>query len=48
MSDVEKMTYLVTLCEGEAEACIQGMVMSNDNYKIALKMLKRFGDEVRI
>jgi len=40
------MTYLVTLCEGEAEACIQGMVMSNDNYKIALKMLKeRFGDD---
>ena len=41
-----KMTYLTNLCKGEAEACIQGIVMSNDNYEIALRMLKeRFGDE---
>ena len=46
MTNIEKMTYLTSLCEGEAEACIQGIVMSNDNYEIALKMLKeRFGDE---
>ena len=46
LSDVEKMTYLVTLCQGEAELCIQGMSISNENYDTALRMLKeRFGDE---
>ncbi|XP_066923466.1 uncharacterized protein [Clytia hemisphaerica] len=46
MTNVEKMTYLTSLLEGEAESCIQGITLSNENYDIALKMLKeRFGDE---
>ncbi|XP_066921184.1 uncharacterized protein [Clytia hemisphaerica] len=34
------MTYLTSLLEGEAESCIQGITLSNENYDIALKMLK--------
>ncbi|XP_066926052.1 uncharacterized protein [Clytia hemisphaerica] len=46
MTNVEKLTYLTSLLEGEAESCIQGITLSNENYDIALKMLKeRFGDE---
>ena len=46
MTNVEKMTYLISLLEGEAESCIGGITLSNENYEVALKMLKqRFGDE---
>ncbi|XP_066935142.1 uncharacterized protein [Clytia hemisphaerica] len=34
------MTYLTSLLEGEAESAIQGITLSNENYDIALKMLK--------
>ncbi|XP_066925594.1 uncharacterized protein [Clytia hemisphaerica] len=48
MTNVEKMTYLTSLLEGEAESCIQGITLSNENYDIALKMLKerKFGKDV--
>jgi len=46
MTNVEKMTYLTSLLEGEAESCIEGITLSNENYDVALKMLQeRFGDE---
>ena len=38
LSDIEKMNYLINLLEGEAETTIKGLNLSNDNYKIALKV----------
>ena len=46
LSNVEKMTYLVNLCEGEAEKTIGGLSISNENYGVAMDLLReRFGDQ---
>ena len=45
LSDIEKMNFLVNHIEGEAENVVKGLMLSNDNYVIAKKMLEdRFGD----
>ena len=45
LSDIEKMNFLLTYLEGEAENVVKGLALTNDNYKVALKMLKdRYGD----
>ena len=46
LSDVEKMNYLVNLVSGEAENCINGLSLCNENYTIALNLLKeRYADK---
>lgn len=45
ISDVEKFTYLRSYVEGEAEKCIEGISLTNKNYKHALKLLsERYGN----
>ena len=45
LSDIQKMSYLLSFLEGEAAATIKGLPLSNDNYKNAIKLLtERFGD----
>ena len=45
LTNVEKMNYLITLVKDDAAATIQGLKLSNDNYPIALNLLReRFGD----
>ncbi|KAJ0172535.1 hypothetical protein K1T71_011674 [Dendrolimus kikuchii] len=44
ISEADKLAYLVTSLQGEALAFIRGLECTNDNYPIALKVLKdRFG-----
>ena len=46
MSNIEKMNYLITHLEGEAEAALKGLKLCNDNYDTAHDLLKeRFGDK---
>ena len=46
LSEIEKMTYLLNLVEGDAEQAIKGLQLSNENYKSALNLLQeRFGDD---
>ena len=46
LTEVEKMNYLKSLLTGPAEETINGISLSNDNYKVVLDLLeKRFGDE---
>ena len=40
LSEVQKLTYLKNLVTGKAESIIDGISLSNDNYKIALELLK--------
>ena len=45
LSQIEKMNYLMGYLTGEAEKCLKGLRLSNENYKIAKDMLeKRFGN----
>ena len=45
LSSVEKMNYLVNLMTGPAEQTLAGLSLCNDNYEIALDLLKkRYGD----
>ena len=45
LTDIEKMNFLVNHVEGEAENVIKGLLLSNDNYSVAKKMLHdRYGD----
>ena len=44
LSDIEKFGYLQSKLGGEAKRAISGLLMSNENYKIAIDILKeRFG-----
>ena len=46
LSNVEKMSYLINYLTGEAESCVEGLSLCNDNYQIALDLLKeRYGDK---
>ena len=46
ISDIQKMTYLQSLLKGSASETIEGLSLSNENYKAALDILKdRFGNE---
>lgn len=45
LSDIEKFTYLRGYLAGEAERCIDGLVLTSDNYNAALDILKeRYGN----
>ena len=45
LSNVQKMNYLINFVEGQAPETIKGLSLKNDNYLIALDLLKeRFGD----
>ena len=35
LSGVEKMSYLLGLLEGEAETCLKGLQLSNENFEVA-------------
>ena len=44
ISDIEKFSYLKGYLTGAAEKCIEGLSLSNDNYKQMLNLLKeRYG-----
>ena len=46
IANIEKMDYLITHFEGEAEAALKGLKLCNDNYKTVKDLLKkRFGDK---
>ena len=46
ISNIEKMNYLATHLEGEAEAELKGLKLCNDNYETAKDLLKeRLGDK---
>ena len=45
ISNVEKMNYLVNLLTGTAEETIKGLSLTNNNYEVALQLLReRFDD----
>ena len=45
LSDIEKFSYLKGYLGGEAEKCVEGMPLSNENYGEAMKLLEeRFGN----
>jgi len=45
LSNVEKFNYLLSVLSGEAKSVIAGLSLSNDNYLIAVQLLKeRFGE----
>ena len=49
MSNVEKFNYLRNKVSGEARSAIQGLNLSNENYEVAIGILKeRFGNEQEI
>ena len=49
MSNVEKFNYLKSKVSGEARSAIQGLTLSNENYGVAIGLLKeRFGNEQEI
>ena len=42
LSDIEKLTDLMSKQTGEAKKTISGLELSNDNYAVAVKLLKRY------
>ena len=48
ISNVQKMSYLDSLCEGKASDIIYGLKLSNENYEIALKLLKERYDDKQL
>ena len=49
MAEVAKHSYLRSLLEGEAKACLNGLAVTSSNYKVAVKLLReRFGRNERI
>ena len=45
LSGVQKMNYLMNLLVGQVAESVKGLTLSNDNYEIALNILKeRYGD----
>ena len=46
LSDVEKLKYLNSMLIGEAKLAVSGLLLSNENYKVAKELLKeRFRDQ---
>ena len=46
MSDIEKLKYLNSKLTGEAKQAVSGILLSNENYRVAIDLLKeRFGDK---
>ncbi|KAI1715518.1 hypothetical protein DdX_07836 [Ditylenchus destructor] len=49
ISNVEKMSYLITLLEGEAKRAVSGYQICNANYLVVVELLKnRFGNKEAI
>ena len=49
LSDIEKFSYLQSKIVGEARGAIAGLALSNENYKVALNLLKeRYGNNQEI
>ena len=47
-SQVEKFVYLKGHLDGEAAKCLQGLSTTNNNYEVAVNILKQqFGNEAR-
>ena len=45
MSDIEKLHYLNSKLTGKAKDAVSGILLSNENYSVAVNLLKdRFGD----
>ena len=45
-SDVEKLNYLSSKLSGEAKHSVSGIQLSNENYQVAVELLKeRYGDK---
>ena len=48
LTNVEKFTYLKQFLSGEALSTLEGLPITNDNYIVALELLReRYGDETR-
>ena len=46
LSDVEKLNYLISKLKGEAKSSVSGILLSNENYQVAVELLKeRYGDK---
>ena len=46
LSEVEKLHYLVSKLTGEAKNSVSGIQLSNENYQVAVELLKeRYGDK---
>ena len=46
LSDIEKMKYLNSKLTGEAKQAESGILLSNENYRVVIDLLKeRFGDK---
>lgn len=46
LSDVEKLNYLMSKLTGEAKNSVSGILLSNENYPVAVDLLKeRYGDK---
>ena len=46
LSEVKKLKYLNSKLTGEAKLAVSGILLSNENYKVAVDILKeRFGDQ---
>ena len=47
LSDVEKYSYLQSKIVGKARGAIAGLALSNENYKVAINLLKaRYNQEI--
>ena len=45
LSDVEKLNYLMSKLSGQAKNSVSGILLSNENYAVAVELLKeRYGD----
>ena len=46
LSEVEKLNYLISKLSGEAKDSVSGIQLSNENYQVAVELLKeRYGDK---
>ena len=46
LSEVEKLNYLMSKLSGEAKNSVSGIQLSNENYQVAVELLKeRYGDK---
>ena len=46
LSNMEKLNYLISKLTGEAENSVSGIFLSNENYQVAVELLKeRYGDK---
>ena len=46
LSDIENLKYLNSKLTGEAKQAVSGILLSNENYRVAIDLLKeRFGDK---